>query len=121
MAGKTNIKKMTKKERRGRRTRAKLFGTAERPRLSVFKSNSHIYAQLINDEKGVTLAASSDTVLATQKTVALKERALHVGMDIAKKAAQKKIQKAVFDRGSFSYTGVIRSLADGARKGGLAF
>ncbi|MDP3725904.1 MAG: 50S ribosomal protein L18 [bacterium] len=115
------IKNITQRERRSARTRAKLFGTAERPRLSVFKSNSHIYAQLINDEKGVTIVSSSDVSLKTQKKATLKERAEKVGTDIAEKAKQKKINSAIFDRGCFIYTGVVKALADGARSGGLVF
>lgn len=106
--------------RRSARTRAKLFGTAERPRLSVYRSNSHIYAQIINDEDGVTVAASSDIALKIKKNT-LTERAVLVGADIAKKAKQKKIIKAVFDRGGFLYTGIIKALADAARKEGLQF
>ncbi len=121
MTSKINTKKTINRNRRSARTRAKLFGTAERPRLSVFKSNSHIYAQLINDEKGVTIVSSSDTVLQVQKKTTLKERAEKVGADIAEKAKQKKISHVIFDRGSFIYAGVVKALADGARGKGLSF
>ena len=124
MISKTHNKKITdNKKRRSARTRARLQGTAERPRLSVFKSNSHIYAQLINDEKGVTVLSSSDISLPHEKKTALTltERASRVGADIAKKAQQKKINTVIFDRGSFLYTGVVKALADGARNEGLVF
>ena len=113
---------MNQHERRARRTRSKIFGTAERPRLSVFKSNAHVYAQLINDEKGITIAAVSDSTLpGGQKKTTLTQRAGKVGALIAEKAKEKKVTHIVFDRGRFVYTGVIKSLAEGARKGGLAF
>src|SRR3989344_2540711 len=107
--------------RRSARTRAKLFGTALRPRLSVYKSNKHIYAQIINDEKGVTIAASSDAGASLKTKNALTARAVEVGADVAKKAKKKNITRVVYDRGGFSYTGVIKALADAARKEGLQF
>lgn len=88
-------------------------GTKERPRLSVFKSNTHIYAQIIDDTAGKTLAAAND-----KATVALSAK---VGAEIAKKAIEQKIKKVVFDRGGYIYTGIIKALADGAREGGLEF
>jgi large subunit ribosomal protein L18 len=113
--------KMTKNEqriRRHRRIRAKVSGTAERPRLAIFKSNTYFYAQLIDDVKGTTLAASSDMGLkAKTKT----ERAKLAGVELAKAAKAKKIASVVFDRGGFIYTGRVRAFADGAREGGLVF
>jgi large subunit ribosomal protein L18 len=110
--------KTEQRERRKKRIRAKIFGTAEAPRLSVFKSNAHISAQLIDDEKGVTLAASHSKVV---KGKTLTEKAHALGLDIAEKAKAKKISKAVFDRGGFSYTGKVKAIAEGAREGGLKF
>ncbi len=111
-------KKTANRERRHKRIRAKVFGTAEKPRLSVHKSNTAVFAQLIDDEKGVTLAAVSSRKVKG-KTVA--ERAFETGKEIAKLAGGKKIEKVVFDRGGFIYTGKVKAIADGAREGGLKF
>jgi len=104
--------------RRHRRIRAKVIGTAERPRLSVFRSNRFLYAQVIDDERSVTLvsASSRDTKKKSQM-----EQAKMVGERIAAAASGKGITKVVFDRGGFGYAGVIRTLADSARAGGLQF
>lgn len=110
-----------KKEKRGRRQkkiRAKVFGTAARPRLSIFKSNCFITLQVINDEKGNTLAHSSTKEM---KGKSLRERAFELGKDIAGKAKSKSITKVVFDRGGYVYTGSVARAADGAREGGLQF
>ena len=96
---------------RKRRVRAKIFGTAARPRLSVFRSNKYLYAQIIDDEKGRTLASSSGPKNDGEK----------IGEGIAKKASAKKVKKVIFDRNGFRYHGKVKSLADGARKGGLEF
>jgi len=112
---KSNIEQRT---RRHSRIRAKISGTSEIPRLSVFKSNRYISAQLIDDEKGVTLAASHSKEV---KGKTLLEKSALVGKDIAGKAVAKKIKKVVFDRGGFFYTGCVKALADGAREGGLEF
>ena len=114
---KTNIISSSR-DRRRKRIRSKVSGTAERPRLSVFKSNAFIYAQIINDEDGKTLAAASS--LKTSKGTKT-ESSMNVGIEIAKIAKAKNISKVVFDRGGFNYTGRIRSLAEGARQGGLEF
>ena len=114
---KTNIL-LSSRDRRRKRIRSKVSGTAERPRLAVFKSNAYIYAQLIDDENGKTLASASS--LKDSKGTKT-ESALNVGIEIAKSAKTKNISKVVFDRGGFNYTGRIRSLADGARQGGLEF
>ena len=119
--GMVQAKKLIYRTRRSARTRAKLFGTADRPRLSVYKSNKHIYAQLINDEKGETMAASSDAMISAKKKMAMKEMAVAVGADVARKAKQKHVTRVVFDRGGFLYAGVIKALADAARKEGLQF
>ncbi len=104
--------------RRHRRIRAKVSGTAIRPRLAVFRSNKAISAQLIDDDKAVTLAAAS-TRKSTGKSTA--ERARAVGNTIAEQAKAKNITSAVFDRGGYLYAGSIKALADGAREGGLKF
>ncbi len=107
------LNKKDKRDLRHKRVRAKIKGTAKRPRLSVFRSLKYIYAQLINDEKGETLASASNA--KSQKTP------LEVGQDIAKKAALSKVKEVVFDKGGFKYHGQIKELAEGARKGGLKF
>ena len=104
--------------RRHNRIRAKVSGTAETPRLAVFRSARHITAQLIDDTKGLTLVSSNDVALKTGNKVAF---AAAVGKDIATKAQAKKITKVVFDRGGFLYAGRVKALADAAREGGLIF
>jgi len=120
--------KEKRKIRRKLRVRAKILGTAEKPRLSVFRSLSHIYAQIINDLSGETLVAANDLELKNNqkedKKTNLKGKiaqAYSVGLLLAEKALKNKIKKVVFDRGSFSYHGRVKSLADGAREGGLQF
>lgn len=112
--------KNKQKIKRQIRTRAKIKGTQSRPRLSVFKSNRYIYAQLINDDAGKTVVGVSEKQL--KEAISGKSaRAKAVGVLLAKKAIDKKIKKVVFDRGSYSYHGKISSIADGAREGGLEF
>lgn len=118
------IKKADKKFERTRRhirVRTKISGTAERPRLSVCKTNSNIYAQIIDDVAGVTLVQAS----TLDKTVKTKysniEAAKEVGTLIAKRAAEKNIKAVVYDRGGNIYHGVVKELADAAREGGLDF
>ena len=108
-----------KKEFRANRTRAKIHGTAERPRLSVHFSNLHITAQVIDDDKKVTLAYA--TTVGTKMTGTKTEKAAKIGEEIAKKAKAKKVKKVVFDRGSKLYAGRMSALADAARKEGLEF
>jgi len=112
------IKKDEKRIRLKAKIRAKIFGTAERPRLSVFRSNKFIYAQIINDEKGKTLTEASD-VKVTKGTKT--ERAKEVGKMIAEACKKIKIDKVVFDRNGFKYTGRIKLVADEARTAGLKF
>lgn len=107
-----------RKEKRVRRVRALIFGTAKKPRLSVFRSGKHIYAQLIDDEKGVTLASASDLDL---KEGTKSARATAVGEKVAQVAQKVKIKTVVFDRRSYAYHGRIQAVAEGARKGGLQF
>jgi large subunit ribosomal protein L18 len=110
--------KIQKRKRRHARIRSQVAGTAEKPRLAVFRSNKFIYAQLIDDENGVTIAAASD-VKDTAGTK--KERATKVGAAIAKLAQEKKIEKVVFDRGGFLFAGRVAALAESARTAGLQF
>ncbi len=105
--------------RRATRIRAKVQGTAERPRLSVFRSSKHVTAQIIDDTKGQTLAASSDLKMDAKKTGM--ELAVMVGKDVAEKAMAAGIKAVVFDKGSFRYHGRVKALADAAREAGLQF
>lgn len=109
--------KKAKRVGRHARVRAKVVGTSERPRLAVFKSNRFVYAQLIDDQKGITLAASDSRTSKGTMT----EGAVVVGADIAKKAVSKGVTTVVFDRGGFKYQGMIAALADSARGNGLTF
>ncbi|MBQ2622871.1 50S ribosomal protein L18 [Candidatus Saccharibacteria bacterium] len=104
---------------RAKRTRAKIHGTADRPRLSVFFSNQHIVAQIINDDNGKTLVYA--TTVGSKLTGTKTEKAAKIGEEIAKKAKTAKIKKVVFDRGSKLYAGRMSALADAARKEGLEF
>lgn len=118
------LEKQIKRHRRHKRVRAKIFGTKERPRLCVFKSNQHIYAQLIDDDKGRTLVVASDLELKKPKTENQKPKtdvAKEIGKLIAQKAQDLKIEEVVFDRGGYQYHGRVKALADGAREGGLKF
>ncbi len=112
--------KRTKEESRKRlhlRIRNKISGTAERPRLSVYRSNKLIYCQLIDDQKGMTLASASSRSVQGSKS----EQAVEVGKIIAERAKASGIEAVVFDRGGYRYHGRVKSLADGAREGGLKF
>ncbi len=113
--------KKEKRQKRARRTRAKIFGTKEKPRLSVFRSNKHVYAQLIDDYEGETLTSASDLEVTKTEKKTKKDLAAAVGQLIAKKAGNLKIKTAVFDKGGYKYHGLVESLADGARAGGLKF
>jgi large subunit ribosomal protein L18 len=104
---------------RAKRTRAKIHGTAEQPRLTVFISNKHIVAQIINDDKGVTLCYA--TTVGQKMTGSKTEKAAQIGAEIAKLAKTAKIKKVVFDRGAKLYAGRMSALADAARKEGLEF
>lgn len=117
---------MTKKERskiqrKIKRVRSKIRGVKNLLRLSVFRSNKRIYAQIINDQKGVTLVSASDYDLPNENKVGKTARAAKIGEILAKKAKKLKLKKVVFDRGKFAYHGRIKALADAARKGGLEF
>ena len=110
--------KTEKRLRLKKKIRAKVIGTAERPRLSIFKSNRFISAQIIDDAKGITIASASD-IKETKGTKV--ERAALVGLALAKEAVANRVTSVVFDRNGFKYTGRVLSLAEGARKGGLQF
>jgi large subunit ribosomal protein L18 len=119
-----NVAKANSLARRHRRVRGKVTGTATRPRLCVTRSNTNIYAQLIDDRTGVTLAAANSIqkdVRGKLKTGATIEAATAVGEALAKKAAEKDITTVVFDRGGNLYHGRVKALADGARSAGLEF
>ena len=109
------------RQKRHARVRGKISGTAERPRLAVYRSLSHIYAQIIDDTKGVTLCAASTTEKDFKEYGGNVAAAKAVGETIAKRAADKKITEVVFDRGGYVYTGRVQALAEGAREGGLKF
>lgn len=117
----TNLQKRTlaAKARRANRVRAKISGTAERPRLAVFRSNAHMYAQLIDDAAHKTILSVSDKEIGAKGTPV--EIAKAVGAAIAKKAAAKNITQVVFDRRGYQYHGRVRNLAEGARSEGLKF
>ena len=117
-----SIIKQQKRKRRQNRLRAKIGGVAEKPRLSVFRSLSHIYAQLIDDRSGRTLAAANDLELTDKAGKMPKaEKAKEVGKLLAEKSVKAGIKKVVFDRGGYKYHGRVRALAEGAREGGLDF
>jgi large subunit ribosomal protein L18 len=119
-----SIKSRKARERRRRRVRMKLSGTSERPRLNVFRSLDHIYAQVIDDVEGRTLASASslDKELRSEMSdKTKKEQAELVGKTVAERAKSAGIEAVVFDRGGFLYHGRVKALADGAREGGLKF
>ncbi|MEK7464899.1 MAG: 50S ribosomal protein L18 [Patescibacteria group bacterium] len=113
----------SQRSRRRRRVRSSIRGTGERPRLSVFRSNTHLWVQLIDDARGVTLASASDAESVGEKRITRKtarvERAAFVGQELARQAKAKGIHRAVFDRGQYRYHGLVRAIADGARRQGL--
>jgi large subunit ribosomal protein L18 len=109
------------RKKRKVRIRKKISGTLERPRLVVFRSNKHIYAQLVDDTQGRTLAAASTLNLDDQAVGLTMETAKQVGLKIAQEAKKQNITAVVFDRNGFLYHGRVKALADGAREGGLNF
>lgn len=112
-----------KRKKRHWRQRNKIFGVAQKPRLNVFRSSKHIYAQLIDDEKGHTLVAASslDQKIKNEEERTKTEVAKEVGKLLAEYALQQGIREVVFDRGGYLYHGRVRALAEGAREGGLEF
>ena len=115
------IDRKKERVRRHKRVRNKLNGTPERPRLCVFRSNSNIYVQIIDDTKGVTLVSASTLDKDIKNKKANSNSAKEVGESIAKKAKENNITKVVFDRGGYIYHGVVKSLAESAREAGLEF
>jgi len=121
--GSVDIKRQARIKRK-KRIRKNMTGTPERPRLSVFRSARHVYAQIVDDTRGATVVAAS----SVEKTVKSQPRfenkiaqAMHIGQLIAERAAEKGIKKVVFDRNGFLYHGRIKAISDGARKAGLDF
>ena len=112
------LSKTQQRERRHRRVRAKVAGSGDRPRLSIFKSNTRLVAQIINDESGVTLTAVSSS---DHKGKTPRERAEIAARELAKNAGEKGVKKVVFDRGGYQYLGTIKAFADAARTAGLEF
>ncbi|OGZ32926.1 MAG: 50S ribosomal protein L18 [Candidatus Portnoybacteria bacterium RBG_13_40_8] len=110
----------TKRKLRHKRIRARIKGTAKIPRLCIFCSNKYIYAQLVDDEKGKTILSVDDRKLE-RKVKGKVLSANEVGQILAKESLEKKIEKVVFDRGGYKYHGRVKSLAEGARQGGLKF
>jgi len=124
------LEKQEKRLRRHKKIRAKIFGTKEKPRFCVFRSAKHIYAQLIDDEKGKTIVSAKDAEIKITKSKSQPEenknsgkiaKSFELGKLIAEKAVEKKIEKVVFDRGGYKYHGRIKAVAEGAREGGLKF
>ncbi|MCP4522712.1 MAG: 50S ribosomal protein L18 [Candidatus Gracilibacteria bacterium] len=113
------LEKTLRRLRRKNRVRAKISGTASRPRLAVFRSNTHIYAQVIDDKAGKTLCSSSDLKITESGTKS--ELATKVGNDIAGKIKDLKISTIVFDRGGFQYHGRVKALAEAVRASGIEF
>ena len=116
----TVLTKPTKRLKRRRRVRAKVHGSAERPRISVFRSNRGVFAQLIDDDSGRTLASVSWTEDALKALPRL-DQARRAGATLAERAKSAGIERAVFDRGGYQYHGRVKALAEGAREGGLQF
>ncbi len=117
------LSKVERRLRIRRRIRKRVSGTAQKPRLSVFRSNTNIYAQIIDDVNGVTLASASSSVkeIASKTNITKTEQARLVGQLAAKNAVEKGITEVVFDRGGYLYHGRVKALADAAREGGLKF
>ena len=113
------IQKEVQRTRRHARIRSKIIGTSERPRFSVFRSNRHLYIQLINDAKNKVICAASDVEI--KKAEDKKSLIQELGKLIAQKAAEKKVKKVVFDRAGYKYHGQVKNLADSARAAGLEF
>lgn len=113
------MNKVQLRKKRARRARAKIKGTKDCPRLCVFRSSKSVYAQIIDDENGKTLASFDSRMIKKAKNNV--ETAMKVGEEIAKISADKKIEKIIFDRHGYKYHGKVKAVAEGARKGGLKF
>lgn len=124
MADLTGKKKYEARKRRQRRVRAKVHGTAERPRLNIYRSNGNIFAQIINDDEGVTIVSASTIdklIVADLQDKTKSDAAKIVGKVLGERAKEKGVETVIFDRGGFQYTGRVAALADGAREAGLKF
>jgi large subunit ribosomal protein L18 len=110
------MNKIEKRLRRKKGIRKNIYGTAEKPRITVFRSNKHIYVQAIDDRNGATIEYSSDFEAKVKKNI---DGAAAVGEKLAGKLVKKKIKEAVYDRNGYIYHGVVKALADGVRKGGI--
>ena len=117
----TKTDRKLERQRKHIRVRKKLKGTSDRPRLCVYRSNTNIYAQIIDDEKSVTLVSASTLDKEVKTKHSNKEAAKEVGKLISKRALDKKIKTVVFDRSGYIYHGIIKELAEAAREGGLEF
>ena len=117
----TKIDRKETRQKRHLKVRNKINGTAERPRLCVYRSNQNIYVQVIDDVAGATLVSASTLDKEVKTKRANKEAAKEVGTLVAKRALDKKIKEVVFDRGGYIYHGVVKELAEAAREGGLVF
>lgn len=113
--------KNVKREARRKRVRAKIIGTNKKPRLNIFRSLAHTYAQIIDDAAGKTLFSSSDIEVKGKAKATKTDKAKEVGKLVASKALAKGIKKVVFDRASYKYHGRVKAVADGAREAGLEF
>lgn len=119
--GHVEVRTVEQRSRRRRRIRQRVRGSAERPRLSVFRSSKHIYAQIIDDDRGHTLVAASSRDLSVKGSYKNREVAGMVGKLLAERAKEAGVQQVAFDRGGYLYHGRVKALAEGAREGGLAF
>ncbi len=120
----SNIAKRKRRSKIRHRVRSKISGTAEKPRLCVFKSSKHVYAQLVDDQARETITAASTVSMNMKDELSDKpkmEKAEAIGEYLARTAQEKGITKVVFDRSGYKYHGIVKSLAEGARKGGLQF
>ena len=117
----TKTDRKMERERRHKRVRTKISGTPECPRLCVFRSNTNVYAQVIDDVNGVTLVSASTLDKEVKNKKSNKEAAKEVGALVAKRALDKKIKSVVYDRGGYIYHGVVKELAEAAREAGLEF
>lgn len=114
------MKKLEKGKRRQKRARQKIYGTTQRPRLTVFRSNRYVYVQLIDDDKKETIVGITEKAFAG-KTVNKVERGKELGKLLAERAKKKKVESIVFDRRGYAYHGIVKAVAEGAREGGLQF
>lgn len=115
-------RKLLKRVQRHKRIRSRIEGNKSRPRLSLYRSNKHLFLQLIDDEKGSTiLGMRDDALLKGKKNIKKIDKAFEAGKNFAEKALEKGIKEAVFDRGGYRYQGRVKRLAEGAREGGLKF